>query len=385
MTPSAVILIPPDADPLRQVGGLDLLRRVVLTVRSWGASDVVVLAPGDTLTVRRDADLLFVSAAAVYDRRTGAALESAPPGRACRAGGAVRVCASVARRLDLGGIERPDDVVGRLQCLGMAIDERLDRHLLYQPVRNDGEARRAEHLLFESCRKPVDGIVSRHINRNVSLFISRRLVATRIHPNHISLLCIALGAAAALLVLGGGYAWVLAGAAVFQLNSILDGVDGELARVRWQQSKPGELLDSAGDNFSNFAFFTALACVAGREGHGAFAALGALGLGLWAIYLVFLYSRLYGIRRGDVMLVTDPGAAASGPFSALVRFGRTVLRRDSFVMLALLLAVAGRAFWMLPVMLLGGASVFGYAASQWWRALSRRIGEELGPDSQAAA
>ncbi len=385
MTLRAVILIPPEADPLRQVAGLDLLRRCVLTVRSWGATDVIVVAPGDSFDVRRDSDLVFVSAATVYDRRTGAALGDAPVGGACRAGGAVRVHASVARRIDLAGITSPDGVVAKLHRLGVSVHERAGEGLIHQPVRDDAEARRAAHLLLESCRKPLDGIVSRNVNRNVSLFISRRIVGTSIHPNHVSLVCIALGGVAALLVLGGGYGWVLAGAAVFQLNSIVDGVDGELARVRWQQSKLGELLDSAGDNFSNFAYFTALAYVALGKGHGVLAALGATGLGLWAIYLVFLYSRLYGIKRGDVMLVTDPGASTRGLQQTLVRLGRTVLRRDSFVMLALLLALAGHAFWMLPVMLLGGASVFGYAASQWSRALVQRFGVTLGPDSQAAS
>lgn len=379
----AVILIAPGTDPLRQVAGLDLLRRCMLTVRSWGTSDVVVMAPGDALPMRRDADLLFVSASTVYDRRTGAALGDPPVGGACRAGGAVRVHASAARQLELTGATQPEEVVAGLCRLGIPIEERSAQGLLYQPALDDAEARLATRRLFESCRKPIDGIVSRNINRHVSLWLSRRLVATRVHPNHVSVLCIALGALAALLVLGGSYGWVLAGAAVFQLNSILDGVDGELARVRWQQSRLGELLDSAGDNFSNFAYFTALAWVAAHRGHALLAALGAAGLALWAAYLVFLYSRLYGTGRGDVMLVTEP--ASGSPLSGLIRLGRTLLRRDSFVMLALLLAAAGRPFWMLPVMLLGGASVFGYAASQWSRALVRRFATEPGPDPRAVS
>lgn len=379
----AVVLVAPGTDPLRRVAGLDLLRRCLLTVRSWGAGDVVVMAPGDILPLRREADLLFVSASTVYDRRTGAALGDPPLGGACRAGGAVRVHASAARQLDLAGLTEPAEVVAQLCRLGVAVEERPAEGLLHQPVRDDAEARLATHRLFESCRKPIDGIVSRNINRNVSLWLSRRLVATPVHPNHVSALCIVLGAAAALLVLGGSYGWVLAAAAVFQLDSILDGVDGELARVRWQQSRLGELLDSAGDNFSNFAYFSALLWVAVHGGHALLAALGAAGLGLWAIYLVFLYTRLYGTGRGDVMLVTEP--VSGSRLSGLVRLGRTLLRRDSFVMLALLLAVAGHPFWMLPVILLGGASVFGYAASQCSRALVGRFATRLGPDSRAVS
>ncbi len=378
----AVILVEPSSDPLRRVAGLELLRRAELTVRSWGACDVVVVRPGED--VPRDMALLFVSAATVYDPQLGAALDAPPPNGACRAGGAVHVHATVAHELDLAAVTCPEDVVTALRRQSVAVVERRGRGFSRRPVRDADDARRAERLLFESCRKPIDGIVSRHVNRTISLSLSRRLVETRIRPNHVSALCIALGALAALLVLGGSYGWVLAGAAVFQVNSILDGVDGELARVRWQKSKLGELLDSAGDNFSNFAFFGALAWVAAHDGHRVLAALGAAGLGLWALYLVFLYTWLHGTGRGDVMLVTEAGARSPGSPGRLVRLGRTILRRDSFVMLALVLASLGRPFWMLPLTLAGGASVFGYAASHWSRALGRRLGRGVDVGARSA-
>lgn len=362
----AVILIEPGSDPLRRVAGLQLLRRCELTVRSWGARDVCVVRPG--ADVSRDTDLLFVSGATVYDPGLGAGLDAPPPHGACRAGGAVRVRTAAARSLDLAAVTCPEDVVAALRRAGVAVDERPERGFGCQPVHDAATARRAERLLFESCRKPIDGFVSRHVNRRISLSLSRRLVETRLRPNHVSALCIALGALGALLAAGASYGWVLAGASVFQINSILDGVDGELARVRWQKSKLGELLDSAGDNFSNFAYFGALAWVAARGGHDVLAALGATGLALWATYLVFLYTRLHGSGRGDVLLVTEAGARSPGPLGRLVRLGRSVLRRDSFVMLAFVLAALGRPFWMLPVVLMGGASVFGYAVSQWSRA-----------------
>jgi phosphatidylglycerophosphate synthase len=236
----------------------------------------------------------------------------------------------------------------------------------------DAGARAAEEALWQSCRKPVDGYVARHLNRYISLAISRRVVDTSITPNQVSALCIALGISSGVLAAQGGYAYLLAGATLFKLNSILDGVDGELARVRWAYSKMGELLDSAGDNLANFSFFGGVTIAALRAGQHELATAGLTGLSLWALYLVFLYSRLSGTGRGDVMQVrTSLDGMRSPLVHALLALGRKVLRRDSFVMASFLAAVFGCAPYLLLMILVGGGTVFAYAAlhfaARWLR------------------
>jgi phosphatidylglycerophosphate synthase len=229
-------------------------------------------------------------------------------------------------------------------------------------VVGDQSAKAAEDQLWESCRKPVDGIISRNLNRHVSLFISRRIAHTGISPNHVSIVCLGLGFAAAIVALGGTYWHLLAAATIFKLNSILDGVDGELARVKFAHSKLGELLDSAGDNVANFSFFGALSYVCLRNDDVVFGTIGVVGLSLWALYLVFLYSRLYALGRGDVLLVkTALDRTQNTTVAKVVNFFQTILRRDSFVMLAFILAVFGAAKFMLPVMLGGASITFGRA------------------------
>jgi phosphatidylglycerophosphate synthase len=236
----------------------------------------------------------------------------------------------------------------------------------------DAGASTAEEALWQSCRKPVDGYVSRHVNRYLSLALSRRIVDTSITPNQVSALCIALGLLSGVLAAHGGYAYLLAGAALFKLNSILDGVDGELARVRWAYSKLGELLDSAGDNLANFSFFGGVTIAALRAGQDDLAMAGLTGLSLWALYLVFLYTRLSGTGRGDVMQVrTNLDSMRSPLVQSLLALGRKVLRRDSFVMVSFLAAVFGYAPYLLLMILAGGATVFAYAAlhfaARWLR------------------
>jgi phosphatidylglycerophosphate synthase len=178
----------------------------------------------------------------------------------------------------------------------------------------------------------------------------------------VSALCIVLGVLSGVLAAQGGYGHLLAGAALFKLNSILDGVDGELARVRWAYSKMGELLDSAGDNVANFSFFGGITVATFRAGQTDLANAGLLGLSLWALYLVFLYSRLSGSGRGDVMTVRTNLDELRSPFvQSVLALGRKTLRRDSFVMVSFLAAACGYAPYLLLMVFAGGSAVFAYA------------------------
>ncbi len=96
--------------------------------------------------------------------------------------------------------------------------------------------------------KASDGIVSRYINRRVSSAVTRFILKHNIQvtPNQITVIVFLIGAAAAPLYVIGAVA--LAGVLV-QLSSILDGVDGELARARGLTSRFGAFLDTMLDRF----------------------------------------------------------------------------------------------------------------------------------------
>jgi hypothetical protein len=71
-------------------------------------------------------------------------------------------------------------------------------------VRGEEGRRHAIRALFEACRKPVDGVISRHLNRHLSLFVSRQLVDTPITPNQMTAITFAVGVVAAWLASRGG-------------------------------------------------------------------------------------------------------------------------------------------------------------------------------------
>ena len=102
--------------------------------------------------------------------------------------------------------------------------------------------------------KSTDGPVSRYLNRRVSGRITAAILRSGlgITPNQVSLISFLL-AAASVVPYAFGQAWV-AGILV-QVGSIVDGVDGELARARGIASPKGAFLDSILDRFADIAVY----------------------------------------------------------------------------------------------------------------------------------
>lgn len=83
----------------------------------------------------------------------------------------------------------------------------------------------------------------------------RRLLGTRVRPNHLTGLRLATGLLAAGLFATGSFAW--AGAS-FTLSALLDRADGELARLGALATPLGHRLDLASDVIVTIALFIGL-------------------------------------------------------------------------------------------------------------------------------
>jgi phosphatidylglycerophosphate synthase len=79
-----------------------------------------------------------------------------------------------------------------------------------------------------------------------------------IHPSVFTASVFVLPIAAGVLLLRGDYLSILMGAAIFQVFSILDGCDGEIARARNLESKFGERLDNVCDFLGSLIYVVAL-------------------------------------------------------------------------------------------------------------------------------
>jgi phosphatidylglycerophosphate synthase len=106
--------------------------------------------------------------------------------------------------------------------------------------------------------KPQDGFVSRFVNRPISSRITRLLVKLPIHPSAFTASIFVFPIAAGAFLLQGRYLSILIGAAIFQVFSILDGCDGEIARARNLESKFGERLDNVCDFLGSLIYVVAL-------------------------------------------------------------------------------------------------------------------------------
>ena len=111
---------------------------------------------------------------------------------------------------------------------------------------------KAEQALLKRLRdKPNDGPVARYLNRAISVRISRYLVQGDMTPNQISLFSFLCSVLAAGLFALGGYVALLLGGVLAQFASIIDGCDGEVARLKYQSSDFGGWFDAVLDRYAD--------------------------------------------------------------------------------------------------------------------------------------
>lgn len=120
------------------------------------------------------------------------------------------------------------------------------------------DIREAERKLDGWLVKSTDGVFAR-MNRRVSIPISHQLIRFPITPNMVTLFTLAVSVASGLFFARGGYWNMLLGAALSVWASILDGCDGEVARLKLQSSKLGCWMDTICDYLYYLIIFIGIA------------------------------------------------------------------------------------------------------------------------------
>jgi choline kinase/phosphatidylglycerophosphate synthase len=125
----------------------------------------------------------------------------------------------------------------------------------WQDVDTVEDLRRVSRMLRRSLTKDADGPVARYLNRPVSTRVSMALAHLPIHPDVVSVL-------AFLVAVAGGWSLALGmgilGAALVHASSVLDGVDGEIARLQVRAGPGGALLDGILDRLADAAVIAGL-------------------------------------------------------------------------------------------------------------------------------
>lgn len=127
--------------------------------------------------------------------------------------------------------------------------------------------------------------------------LARRLVTplkdTRITPNHLTTVRLAVGLAAAAAFLPGTYGWSNAGALLLILSNFLDHTDGELARMSGKSSRSGHIYDLASDAAVTILLFIAIGVgVAAQHDSGLPISPPALGLMAGCAIALIFYMRM---------------------------------------------------------------------------------------------
>jgi CDP-alcohol phosphatidyltransferase len=108
-----------------------------------------------------------------------------------------------------------------------------------------------EKRFLRGSGKSQDGFVSRYLNRPISRVVTRLLLRFPTTPNAWTLLTFPIPIIAALVLTIGTYGSFVWGLVLFQIFSILDGCDGEIARAKFMESERGRKLDALFDVLSN--------------------------------------------------------------------------------------------------------------------------------------
>ncbi|HLD46024.1 MAG TPA: NTP transferase domain-containing protein [bacterium] len=220
----------------------------------------------------------------------------------------------------------------------------------WQDVDTPACLKHAENVLFNACRKPTDGIVSRNFNRHVSLFISKRLVNTPLTANQITFIVLLLGLLSGFLASLGTYTTYLLAAILFKLTSILDGVDGEISKVKLTSSKFGQWLDTLCDNTTYIVFLLGTIVGLFRQ-HYPYSVVLSLfaGVGLLiALSIVFWHVLKHSNSGSLLALQKDFQTRTDLTLLSRIFFKlHFAIKRDFFSVAFLVFALFGKPQWVM--------------------------------------
>jgi phosphatidylglycerophosphate synthase len=191
------------------------------------------------------------------------------------------------------------------------------------------------------------GWVAKKLNKRLSIPISIYLARWGVSPNHITLFNLILGILSGVLASFGDYGYLLAGGILFQWVSILDGCDGEVAKLNGKATRFGAWFDTVGDNLSFVVFVVGVTFGFYQKTHAYWVlALAEIALVSFAVLLSIMVSYLLRKQDGKASLTTYEKevlnaslAGQTGWVATFMSRGKFLIKKDFFALLFSLLAV----------------------------------------------
>jgi archaetidylinositol phosphate synthase len=135
------------------------------------------------------------------------------------------------------------------------------------------------------------------------------LVQTRVHPNHLTALSLAIGLLGAVSYAGGGPFSMGIGALLYMLSMFADHMDGELARSTGKTSEFGRKFDRAADLIVKSVVFSAMGVGVARTTGASMPILQGIACGAAFVAIFMLHDRIAGVTGQGV-----PDQPAAGGF-----------------------------------------------------------------------
>jgi phosphatidylglycerophosphate synthase len=301
---------------------------------AWQVHDLHATEPGHLAAAFPAEDVLVVTVPAVFDYRVLAELQNVPTPTLCVTTAAAPTPADIIvhdGRIVTGAAQGAPAYrsTGILRCSGTQLGQVLSqvseefsqspspdivlltRLLAQTPVRAlevsqrlwlliteplDTSVAMAEAQLLRNLGREGDSMLVRMVDRRLSQILTKRLMRTSVTPNQITLGSAAVGLLGAFFLAQPSQVWQVLGSLLFLLSTIMDGCDGEIARLTFQESSFGAKLDLIMDNIVHLVVFPSIALgLYRREYDTLYFVLGGLTLGgilvSIAVYLPYLLRR----------------------------------------------------------------------------------------------
>jgi len=269
----------------------------------------------------------------------------------------------------------------RAWSLPSGVDVSKGRAMLAIRIADPGDLAVAEETIRRATYKETDAKVAR-FNRRISLPISVKLIPTPLTANQLSVILVAIGFYSAWLFSAGHYLTGILGAFLSLAASVLDGCDGEIARLKYQESALGCWIETFGDYSYYLAIFAGLTVGAVHQTHwdvfywlGGSALAGTLlSFGL----LIFLRSRVTAGRPEMLH------AVAKARFKSEPTFWSRIVWRMSFVATRAAMPY-GIMVFSLVYALPGIVVLAAIGANVYWISLVMKMRHLLGSSEVVAA
>ena len=258
--------------------------------------------------------------------------------------------------------------------------------LLYVGTRS--ARRRATAAALLATGKATDGFVSRTFNRPVSRACSRAALAIGLSATGASILTLLVGLLCAWVAAQPGVLPFAVTGVLFQLASVLDGVDGEIARATLTESETGARVDTVVDQVTYLACFAGATVGWVREGSGTLALWSTVAIGA-ALLLTLWRGGRFVARHADnasfVFIDRAVRRAAKDTGLRMLTLAAstfTLLRRDVFAVIFLVVSLTGQRA-SIPGLILFGTLVANLTFSVYAKELADAAKAERGLASAA--